>query len=93
MLKFLFFSALVLAAVTIGAPIFFSLLLIFGVLWLITLPIRLVFGMVGWVFHLIFALIGLVLGVVFAPVMLVFAIPAMILWTISRLFRLRPFAA
>jgi len=93
MLKFLFFSALVLAAVTIGAPIFFPLLLIFGVLWLITLPIRLVFGMVGWVFHLIFALIGLVLGVVFAPVMLVFAIPAMILWTISRLFRLRPFAA
>ena len=40
MLKFLFFSALVLAAVTIGAPIFFPLLLIFGVIWLITLPFK-----------------------------------------------------
>ena len=93
MLKFLFFSALVLAAVTIGAPILFPLLLIFGVLWLITLPIRLVFGMVGWVFHMIFGLLGLVLGVVFAPLTLVIAIPAMIFWTISKLFRPRRFAA
>ena len=93
MLKFLFFSALVLAAVTIGAPIFFPLLLIFGLIWLITLPIRLVFGVVGWMFHLIFGLIGIVLSVVFAPITLVFAIPAMILWMIARLFRPRPSAA
>ena len=93
MLKFLFFSALVLAAVTIGAPIFFPLLVIFGVIWLILLPIRLVFGLVGWVFHLIFAILGLVLSVVFAPIMLVFAIPAMIVWTISKLFRPRSLAA
>lgn len=93
MLKFLFFSALVLAAVTIGAPIFFPLLLIFGVIWLITLPIRLVFGLVGWVLHLILALVGIVLGVVFAPLTLLIAIPAMILWTLSKLFRPRPAAS
>ena len=92
MLKFLFFSALVLAAVTIGAPIFFPLLLIFGVIWLIMLPIRLLFGLVGWVFHLIFALLGIVLGIVVAPITLVLAIPAMLFWTISRLFRPRSFA-
>ena len=93
MLKFLFFSALVLAAVTIGAPIFFPLLIIFGVVWLITLPIRLLFGLVGWVVHLIFAILGLALGVVFAPLTLLIAIPAMIFWTISKLLRPRPFAA
>ena len=92
MLKFLFFGALVLAAVTIGAPIFFPLLLIVGVVWLITLPIRLVFGLVGWMFHLIFALLGIVFGIVFAPITLLLAIPAMMFWMMSKLFRPRSFA-
>ena len=92
MLKFLFVSALVLAAVTLGAPIFFPLLLIVGVVWLVTLPIRLMFGLAGWLLHLVFALIGIVFAIAFAPITLVLAIPAMLLWMISKLFRPRSFA-
>ena len=81
MLKFLFFSALVLAAVTVGAPILIPLLIVFSLIWLITLPIRLVFGLTGVVMKLIFGIIGAVFGVLFAPFVLLF----MILWGIVRL--------
>jgi len=57
MLKFLFFSALVVAAVTLGAPIFFPLLIVFSLIWLITLPIRLVFGLI---FMLLWGIVRLV---------------------------------
>jgi len=81
MLKFLVFSALVLAAVTIGAPIFFPLLIVFSLIWLITLPIRLVFGLTAVVMKLIFGIIGAVFGVLFAP----FVLMLMIVWGIVRL--------
>ena len=81
MLKFLVFSALVLAAITLGAPIFFPLLILFSVIWLITLPIRLVFGLTAVVMKLIVGIIGAVFGVLFAP----FVLMVMILWGIVRL--------
>jgi hypothetical protein len=81
MLKFLFFSALAVAAVTLGAPIFFPLLIVFSLIWLITLPIRLVFGLTAVVMKLIFGIIGAVFGIVFAPFVLMF----MLLWGIVRL--------
>ncbi|HZJ34239.1 MAG TPA: hypothetical protein VFD21_21885 [Vicinamibacterales bacterium] len=81
MLKFLFFSALVVAAVTLGAPIFFPLLIVFSLIWLITLPIRLVFGLTAVVMKLIFGIIGAVFSIVFAPFVLMF----MLLWGIVRL--------
>jgi hypothetical protein len=81
MLKFLFFSALVLAAVTVGAPIFFPLLIVFSLIWLITLPIRLVFGLTGLVMKLIVGIVGAVFGILFSPFVLIF----MILWGIVRL--------
>ena len=67
MLKFLFFSALAVAAVTLGAPIFFPLLIVFSLIWLITLPIRRVCGLTAVVMKLIFGIIGAVFGIVFAP--------------------------
>ena len=81
MLKFLFFSALVLAAVTIGAPVLIPLLILFSLLWLITLPIRLVFGLTAGVIHLVFGIIGAIFSLVFAPVVLM----VMILGGIFRL--------
>jgi hypothetical protein len=81
MLKFLVFSALVLAAVTIGAPIFFPLLIVFSLIWLLTLPIRLVFGLTAVLMKLIFGIIGAVFGVLFAP----FVLMLMILWGLVRL--------
>jgi hypothetical protein len=71
----------VLAAVTIGAPIFFPLLIVFSLIWLITLPIRLVFGLTAVVMKLIVGIIGAVFGVLFAP----FVLMVMILWGIVRL--------
>jgi len=81
MLKLLFFSALVLAAVTVGAPIFFPLLIVFSVIWLITLPIRLALGLTGVVIKLILGIVGALFGIVFAPFVLMF----MMLWGIVRL--------
>jgi hypothetical protein len=81
MLKILLFGALVLAAITLGAPIFFPLLILFTLIWLIMLPIRLVFGLTGVVMKLIFGIIGTVFGVLFSPFVLMF----MILWGIVRL--------
>jgi hypothetical protein len=81
MLKLLFFSALALAAVTIGAPVFFPLLIVFALIWLITLPIRLVFGLTGVVIKLILGLIGAVFGILFSP----FVLLGMIVWGIVRL--------
>ena len=60
MLTFLFFSAMAIAAVTFGAVVFGPLLIIGAAIWVITLPFRLVFGLIAAVF----AIIGAVL---FAP--------------------------
>ena len=74
MLKFLFFSALVLAAVTVGAPIFIPLLILISLIWLITLPIRLVFGLTAGAIHLVFGIISAVIALVFSPIVLMFVI-------------------
>ena len=81
MLKFLFFSALVLAAVTLGAPIFFPLLILLTLVWLLTLPFRIVFGLTAWIIKFAFGIVGAVIGIVFSPFVLLF----MMVWGIVRL--------
>jgi hypothetical protein len=81
------------------------LLLIVAVIWLITLPFRLLFwvlfGAIGLVFslvfgalRLVFSIIGGVLGLLFAPVVLVLGIVglgiAMLVWLVSALAPLVP---
>lgn len=92
MLKLLFFSALVLAAVTFGAPIFFPLVMLMGLIWLVTLPFRLLFGLLGGVFHILFGIVGAVLAVLgvvlflpLAPVILL----ALVVWGVFRLLSSR----
>ena len=80
MLKFLFFSALVLAAVTLGAPIFFPLLILLTLVWLPTLPFRLVFGLTAGIIKLAFGIVGAVIGIVFSPFVLLF----MMVWGLVR---------
>ena len=65
MLTVLAFSALAVAGVAIGGALFIPLIVIGGLIWLITLPIRLLFGFVfGGLFRLVFGLFGAVLGTV-----------------------------
>ena len=59
MLTFFFFSALVIAALTFGAVVFVPLMVIGLLIWLITLPFRLVFAVVGGLIHAVFALLFL----------------------------------
>lgn len=65
MLKFLFFSALVLAAVTIGAPILIPLMLLALVIWVITLPFRLTFWVIGGLIRLPFVILGAIVWGIF----------------------------
>ena len=65
MLKFLFFSALVLAAVTIGAPIFVPLMVLALVIWVITLPFRLTFWVIGGLIRLPFVILGAIVWGIF----------------------------
>lgn len=65
MLKFLFFSALVLAAVTIGAPILIPLMLLALVIWVITLPVRLTFWVIGGLIRLPFVILGAIVWGIF----------------------------
>jgi hypothetical protein len=67
MLKFFFFSALVMSALTVGGILFVPLLILGAMIWLVTLPFRLAFALVGGLIHAVFAIIGAVL---FAPVRL-----------------------
>ena len=67
MLKFLFFSALVVAALTFGAVVFVPLMILGLGIWLITLPFRLVLGLIGGVLHLAFGIVGAVFALLFAP--------------------------
>ena len=61
MLKFFFFSALVISALTVGGVLFVPLVILIAVIWLITLPFRLVFALVGGLLQLTFGLLGAVL--------------------------------
>ena len=65
MLKFLFFSALVLAAVTIGAPILVPLMVLALVIWVITLPFRLTFWVNGGLIRLPFVILGAIVWGIF----------------------------
>ena len=65
MLKFLFFSALVLAAVTIGAPILVPLMVLALVIWVITLPFRLTFWVIGGLIRLPFVIVGAIVWGIF----------------------------
>ena len=58
MLKFLFFSALVLAAVTIGLPILLPLMIVVLLIWVIVLPFRLTFWVIGGLIRLPFVILG-----------------------------------
>jgi hypothetical protein len=61
MLKFLFFGAMAVAAVTFGGVVFLPLLIIGALIWLITLPFRLVFSLAGGVIFAVFAIVSAVL--------------------------------
>jgi hypothetical protein len=61
MLKILFFSAMAIAAVTLGGVVFIPLLIIGALIWLITLPFRLVFSLVGGLICAVFAIVSAVL--------------------------------
>jgi len=65
MLKFLFFSALVLAAVTIGLPILLPLMILALVIWVITLPFRLTFWVIGGVIRLPFVILAAIVWGIF----------------------------
>jgi hypothetical protein len=67
MLTFFFFSALVIAALTFGAVVFVPLMLVGLAIWLILLPLRLVFAFVGGAMYLAFGIVRAIFALIFAP--------------------------
>ena len=65
MLKFLFLSALVIAAVTIGLPILLPLMIVALVFWVILLPFRLTFWAIGGLIRLPFVILGAIVWGIF----------------------------
>ena len=71
MLTFLLVSSLALAFLGFGF-LALPLIVVFGLIWLITLPIRLLFGFVfGGLFRVLFGLLGGLLGLILGPIVMV----------------------
>jgi hypothetical protein len=71
MVTFLLVSALILAFLGFGF-LAVPLLVVGGIFWLVTLPIRLMFGFVfGGLFRVFFGVLGALLGLILAPLVLV----------------------
>ena len=74
MLTVVFLTALLLAAITLGG-IFIPVFVIAALVWMVTLPLRLLIKLVafviGGVFRLVFGLVGGVLRLMFVPFRLV----------------------
>ena len=72
MLTFLFFSLFAIAAFSLTGALALPLIALAGVLWLVTLPFRLLFGFAfGGMFRLVFGIGGALLGIIFFPLILV----------------------
>lgn len=72
MLTFLFFSALALAGLLIAGVFALPFLVIGAVIWLVLLPVKLLFGFIfGGLFRLIFGIGGALLGLIIAPIVIV----------------------
>jgi hypothetical protein len=65
MLKFLFFSALVVAAVTFGGVVLVPLMLLALVIWALTLPFRLTFWVIGGIIRLPFVMLAMIVWGIF----------------------------
>lgn len=70
MLSFLLFSAFAVAGVAIAGIFSLPFLLLAGVIWLILLPIKLLFG---GLFRLVFGLFGALLALVVTPIVMLLA--------------------
>jgi hypothetical protein len=78
MFSFLLVSALVLALLGFGF-VALPLLLVGGVIWLVMLPIRLLFGFVfGGLFRVFFGLLGGLLSLILVPLVMVVAAVALV---------------
>ena len=88
MLTFLLISALILAVLGFGA-ISLPFLIVGAVIWLVTLPIRLLFGFVlGGFFRVIFGVLGGLLGLVLAPILVIVVGVALVAAFLSALLAL-----
>ncbi len=73
MFTFLLVSSLILALLGFGF-LAVPLLVVGGILWLVMLPIKLLFGFVfGGLFRVVFGVVGAILGLVLAPLVLIVA--------------------
>ena len=66
MLKFLFFGALVVAAVTFGGVVLVPLMLLALVIWALTLPLRLTFWVIGGIIRLPFVILAAIAWGIFS---------------------------
>src|SRR5688572_26554027 len=91
MLTFLLISALILAVLGFGA-ISLPFLIVGAVIWLVTLPIRLLFGFVlGGFFRVIFGVFGGLLGLlglILAPILIIVVGVALVAAFLSALLAL-----
>jgi len=79
MLTFLFLSLFALAAFGFAGVFALPLIAIGAVIWLVTLPFRLLFGFVfGGLFRLVIAIGGALLGIVLAPIIMVVVAVALV---------------
>jgi hypothetical protein len=73
MFTFLLVGSLILVLLGFGA-LAVPLLVVGGIVWLVMLPIKLLFGFVfGGLFRVVFGVVGAILGLVLAPLVLVVA--------------------
>ena len=89
MLTFLLFSAFAVVAFGFAGVFALPFLIIGGVIWLVLLPIRLLFGLVfGGLFRLVFGIGGALLGLVLAPLVMVVVGVALVGAFVAALFAL-----
>jgi hypothetical protein len=68
MLTFLLFVLIAVAAVALGGAVFIPIILFVGLIWLITLPFRLVLVLIRGIFRLSFGLVGALFLILLAPI-------------------------
>ena len=75
MVAFLIFSALALA---FAGAVAIPFILIAGVIWLVTFPIRLFFKLIGGIFGMVFGLLGGLMGLIIGPIIAIVVVVALI---------------
>jgi len=72
------FIVLAAVALALAGAVAIPFILIAGVIWLVTFPLRLLFKLIGGILGMVFGLIGGLLGLIIAPVVMLVVVIAIV---------------